>query len=60
MVNYDQESGALVSTDLGRIAAKYYIRAKSIVIFIERMRSKMSEADAFDLVCRSTEVWTAH
>ena len=56
MISFNQETGALVSTDLGRIAAKYYIRAKTVVIFIERMRPKMSEADVFDLVCKSTEV----
>jgi antiviral helicase SLH1 len=56
MIAYDTKSKALVSTDLGRVAAKYYIRHSSIEIFNERFRPKMSEADVLAMLSMSTEV----
>jgi hypothetical protein len=56
MVNWNTPADVLRITDLGRIAAKYYIRIASVEIFNERFRSKMSEADALRVLSYSTEV----
>ncbi|OSX59244.1 hypothetical protein POSPLADRAFT_1048584 [Postia placenta MAD-698-R-SB12] len=42
-------------TDLGRIAAKYYIRHASIEIFNQLFKPRMSEADVLAMLCMSTE-----
>lgn len=56
MIVFDKERDAFAITDLGRIAAKYYIRSKTILIFNETFRAKMSEADVLHMLCKSTEV----
>ena len=56
MIIFDKDRDAFQITDLGRIAAKYYIRTQTIVIFNESLRPKMSEADVLHMLCRSTEV----
>ena len=56
MVNLNRNSGALQITDLGRIAAKYYIRLASIEVFNQRFRPRMSEADVLVMLSYSTEV----
>ena len=56
MVNWNKSTGALQTTDLGRIAAKYYIRLASIEVFNQRFRPKMSEADVLTMLSYSTEV----
>lgn len=55
MILFDRPSGGFTISDLGRIAAKYYIRHTSIEIFNENFRPKMSEADILAMLCRSTE-----
>ena len=56
MIAFDRGTGGLVITDLGRIAAKYYIRYKSVEIFIKQFKEKMTEADVLAMLCESTEV----
>lgn len=56
MVHWNRSTGALQITDLGRIAAKYYIRVSSVEIFNERFRPRVSEADALRMLSYSTEV----
>jgi antiviral helicase SLH1 len=56
MVNWNRSTGGLQVTDLGKIAAKYYIRVASIEIFNQRFRSRMSEADVLKMLSHSTEV----
>ena len=56
MIAYDVQSGRLQITDLGRIAARYYVRYTSIEIFNELFRPQMSEADVLNMMSRSTEV----
>jgi antiviral helicase SLH1 len=56
MIAYDAYSGALTITDLGRIAAKYYIRHASIEIFNKEFRVRMTEADVLTMLAKSTEV----
>ena len=57
MIAFDRHTGSFVITDLGRIAAKYYIRQKSVEIFNQMFRSKMSDADVLAMLSKSTEVW---
>ena len=56
MINYDESTGAFTITDLGRIAAKYYIRYASIEIFNKEFKPKMTEADVLAMLSMSTEV----
>ncbi|KAG6911722.1 hypothetical protein DXG01_007972 [Tephrocybe rancida] len=55
MVAFDQATGAFTIMDLGRIAAKYYIRHASIEIFNKTFRQRMSEADVLGMLSMSTE-----
>ncbi|GAA6042641.1 hypothetical protein JCM8097_008262 [Rhodosporidiobolus ruineniae] len=55
MIKFDPDLGALTPTDLGRIAARYYIRDKSIEIFNKLFRPRMSEADILALISSSVE-----
>ncbi|KAK0538541.1 putative steryl acetyl hydrolase mug81 [Tilletia horrida] len=45
----------LVITDLGRIAARYYIPCRTIEIFNEKLRAKMSEADVLHVLSMATD-----
>ena len=56
MIVFDSSTGSLQVTDLGRIAAKYYIRYQSIELFNDTFRPKMSEADVLKMLSLSTEV----
>ncbi|KAJ1602710.1 hypothetical protein NDA14_000301 [Ustilago hordei] len=55
MVEHDTITDRLKVTDLGRIAAKYYIGYKTIETFNERMRSNMSEADVLGLLSQAAD-----
>ncbi|GAA5868240.1 hypothetical protein JCM8547_002290 [Rhodosporidiobolus lusitaniae] len=55
MIKHDSDLGTFTSTDLGRIAARYYIRDKSIEIFNKLFRPRMSEADILALIASSVE-----
>ncbi|KAF9469005.1 Sec63 Brl domain-containing protein [Collybia nuda] len=55
MITFDRPAGTFTATDLGRIAAKYYIRYASVEIFNEKFRPKMSEADVLRMLSMSTE-----
>jgi replicative superfamily II helicase len=55
MITFESQRGRFHITDLGRIAAKYYIRYSSMKIFAEEFRPKMSEADVLAMLCKSTE-----
>ena len=56
MITYDTRNGSLVIKDLGRIAARYYIRHSSIEIFNQEMKPRMSHADVLAMLSMSTEV----
>ncbi|TKY90513.1 hypothetical protein EX895_000511 [Sporisorium graminicola] len=55
MVEHDAVTERLTVTDLGRIAAKYYIGYRTIETFNERMRSNMSEADVLGLLSQAAD-----
>ena|SRR6267154_271177 len=56
MINYTQQTDAFSITDLGRIAARYYIRYASIEVFNKEFKPKMTEADVLAMLSMSTEV----
>ena len=56
MIDYNEMTGTFTITDLGRIAAKYYIRTTSIEIFNKEFKPVMSEADVLAMLSQSTEV----
>lgn len=60
MITFDRISGTFTILDLGRIAAKYYIRHASIETFNEKFEPKMTEADVLKMLCMSTEVRALH
>ncbi|KIK65385.1 hypothetical protein GYMLUDRAFT_350494 [Collybiopsis luxurians FD-317 M1] len=55
MIEFDRQTGSYRITDLGRIAARYYIKYQSIETFNEHFRPKMSEADVLRMLSKSTE-----
>lgn len=55
MINFDEDSGSFTINDLGRLAAKYYIHHKSVEIFNQKLRTRMTEADVLSMVSLSTE-----
>ena len=55
MITFENQHGRFHITDIGRIAAKYYIRYSSMEIFAKEFRPKMSEADVLAMLCKSTE-----
>lgn len=56
MIEFNETTNTFTITDLGRIAAKYYIRHASVEKFNKLFRNKMSEADVLDMISKSTEV----
>ncbi|KIR59260.1 RNA helicase [Cryptococcus bacillisporus CA1873] len=55
MVRYDDLANTFGITDLGRIAAKYYLRFSTIEIFNSKFNPRMSNADLFQMLCEATE-----
>jgi antiviral helicase SLH1 len=56
MISFDEARDTFTITDLGRIAARYYIRHASIEVYNERFTPRMTEADILSLLSYSTEV----
>ena len=56
MARFDERSGQLYVTELGRVASHFYIRHSSIVAFNEMLRPHMSEAE----VCSNPVPCTPH
>ena len=57
MVRYDEESGNLAVTDLGRIASHFYIQNDSIATFNSELERKKihTDADLIHLICCACE-----
>lgn len=60
MIDFNERDGLAAFTikDVGRIAAKYYIRYQSIEAWDPIFKSDMSEADILRVLSTSTEVCT--
>lgn len=56
MIDFDPDTKMFIIKDVGRIAAKYYIRHRSIEVFQTLFRPQMTEADILDMLSKSTEV----
>lgn len=55
MVQFDELTNKFTITDLGRIAAKYYLKHETVEVFNKQFKSRMTEADCLDLLSQSTE-----
>ena len=56
MIDSDLDAKTFIIKDIGRIAAKYYIRHQSIEVFQTLFRPQMTEADVLYMLSKSTEV----
>jgi len=56
MIQFDEMKSTFAITDIGRIAAKYYIRHASVEVFQKEFKPRMTEADVLALLSMSTEV----
>lgn len=57
MIDFHLDAKTFVIKDVGRIAAKYYIRHQSIEVFQMLFKTRMTEADILDMLSESTEVF---
>lgn len=55
LINYDRQSGSFQITDIGRVAALYYVTYKSMSTYNEHLRPSMSDIELFRLFCMSSE-----
>ena len=49
MARFDEKSGNLYVTELGRVASHFYIRHSSIVVYNDLLKRHMSEAEVCTL-----------
>ena len=49
LVKYDKKTGSLQATDLGRVAAHYYVSHATISTFNEHLKEGMSDIEIFRL-----------
>lgn len=55
MIRYNEVKSEFAISDLGRIAAKYYLKYQTMEIFHEKLTVHMKNADLFDMLCQATE-----
>lgn len=55
LLKYDRRSGALQSTDLGRIASHYYVSIDTIAAFNEHLRPTMGDIELMRLFTQAEE-----
>ena len=55
MAVYDDKSGNLYVTELGRVASHYYIRHQSMITFNEMLAPHVSEATVLAMISMSSE-----
>lgn len=55
MVRFDDATGFMHITDLGRIASQFYIKYDTVEIFNEFLKSVMNEGDILAVISQSTE-----
>ncbi|XP_033120994.1 activating signal cointegrator 1 complex subunit 3-like isoform X2 [Anneissia japonica] len=55
MLRFDQRTGYLNSTDLGRTSSHFYIKCATIEKFNETLQPLMTEADVFNMVSQAQE-----
>ncbi len=55
MIRYDERTGYLHPTDLGRTASQFYIKHDTIEVFNEMMKQVMKEDEILDMLSRARE-----
>jgi pre-mRNA-splicing helicase BRR2 len=55
LIRYDRRTGALLSTDLGRVASHYYVAHESMRVYNEHLKPTMSDIDLLRLFAMSGE-----
>ena len=55
MIKYDQQSGSLIATALGKVGSHYYIKCNSMQVYNEELRPQMGMIDLFRLFSLSKE-----
>ena len=55
MIRFDERTGYLYATDLGRTASNFYIKYDTVEIFNEMMKPIMNEADILAMLSRASE-----
>ncbi|XP_042220102.1 activating signal cointegrator 1 complex subunit 3-like [Homarus americanus] len=55
MVRYDEGTGYLHITDMGRVASQFYIKYDTVEIFNEFLKAVMNEADILAVISQSSE-----
>ena len=59
MIRFDERTGYLHATDLGRTASQFYINHETIEVFNEMMKPVMKEDEILDMLSRAQESCTA-
>ena len=55
MIRFDERTGYLFPTDLGRTASQFYIKYDTIEVFNELLRPVMNESDIIAMLAKATE-----
>lgn len=55
MATFDESNNTFAITDLGRIAARYYLRHQTVEVFNEKFNPRMKNADIFAMLAQATE-----
>ena len=55
MIRFDERTGYLHATDLGRTASQFYINHETIEVFNEMMKPVMKEDEILDMLSRAQE-----
>ncbi|KAK7480723.1 hypothetical protein BaRGS_00027984, partial [Batillaria attramentaria] len=55
MVRFEERTGFMYSTDIGRIASHFYIKYDTVEVINEKFASLMTEGDIFSLVSNAQE-----
>ncbi|GFS12384.1 activating signal cointegrator 1 complex subunit 3-like, partial [Elysia marginata] len=55
MIRFEEHTGYVYSTDLGRIASNFYIKHATVEVINEMLQTAMTEGDIFNLVANAQE-----
>lgn len=55
MIRFDERTGYLYATDLGRTASNFYIKYDTVEVFNEMLKPVMNEGDILAMLSRSSE-----
>ncbi|XP_014472478.1 PREDICTED: activating signal cointegrator 1 complex subunit 3 [Dinoponera quadriceps] len=55
MIRYDERTGDLSATDLGRIASHYYLKYDTVEIFNQMQKPMMTEAEILEMISHAQE-----